>query len=52
MSHPASTNRYFVPDPSYFPLVGSVALLLLAGGAVLTFNSITGGVCCWRPALP
>jgi len=43
MSHPASTNRYFVPDPSYFPLVGSVALLLLAGGAVLTFNSITGG---------
>jgi cytochrome c oxidase subunit 3 len=43
MSHPASTNRYFVPDPSYFPLVGSVALLLLAGGAVLTFNSIANG---------
>ena len=43
MSHPASTNRYFVPDPSYFPLVGSVALLLLAAGAVLTFNSIANG---------
>jgi cytochrome c oxidase subunit 3 len=43
MSHPAATNRYFVPDPSYFPLVGSVALLLLAGGAVLTFNSIASG---------
>lgn len=43
MSHPASTNRYFVPDPSYFPLVGSVALLLLASGAVLTFNSIANG---------
>ena len=43
MSHPASTNRYFVPDPSYFPLVGSVALLLLAGGAVLTFNSVANG---------
>ena len=43
MSHPASTNRYFVPDPSYFPLVGSLALLLLAGGAVLTFNSIANG---------
>ena len=43
MSHPASTNRYFVPAPSYFPLVGSVALLLLAGGAVLTFNSIANG---------
>ena len=43
MSHPASTNRYFVPDPSYYPLIGSVALLLLAGGAVLTFNSIANG---------
>ena len=43
MSHPASTTRYFVPDPSYFPLVGSLALLLLAGGAVLTFNSIASG---------
>lgn len=43
MSHPASPNRYFVPDPSYFPLVGSVALLLLASGAVLTFNSIANG---------
>ena len=43
MSHPASTNRYFVPDPSYFPLVGSVALLLLASGAVLTMNSIANG---------
>jgi cytochrome c oxidase subunit III len=43
MSHPASTNRYFVPDPSYFPLVGSAALLLLASGAVLTFNSIANG---------
>lgn len=43
MSQPAPTNRYFVPDPSYFPLVGSLALLLLAGGAVLTFNSIANG---------
>ena len=43
MSHPTSANRYFVPDPSYYPLVGSAALLLLAGGAVLTFNSIAGG---------
>jgi cytochrome c oxidase subunit 3 len=43
MSHPASTNRYFVPAPSYFPLVGSVALLLLASGAVLKFNSIANG---------
>jgi cytochrome c oxidase subunit 3 len=43
MSHPASANRYFVPDPSHWPLVGSLALLLLASGAVLTFNSIANG---------
>jgi cytochrome c oxidase subunit 3 len=43
MSHPASTNRYFVPDPSHWPLVGSLALLLLASGAVMTMNSIASG---------
>ena len=43
MSHPASANRYFVPDPSHWPLVGSLALLLLASGAVLTMNSIANG---------
>jgi cytochrome c oxidase subunit 3 len=43
MSHPASTSRYFVPQPSYWPLVGSLSLLLLAGGAVLTMNSIASG---------
>ncbi|MCM2289502.1 MAG: cytochrome c oxidase subunit 3 [Sulfuritalea sp.] len=43
MSHPASTSRYFIPQPSHWPLVGSLALLLLAGGAVLTMNSIANG---------
>jgi len=43
MSHPVSANRYFVPQPSHWPLVGSVALLLMASGAVLTFNSIAHG---------
>ena len=43
MSHPAPANRYFVPQPSHWPLVGSLALLLLASGAVLTVNSIANG---------
>ena len=43
MSHPASTSRYFVPQPSHWPLVGSLALLLLAGGAVMAMNSIANG---------
>jgi len=43
MSHPVSANRYFVPQPSHWPVVGSTALLLMASGAVLTFNSIAGG---------
>src|SRR3954467_10702358 len=38
-----SASRYFIPEPSYWPMVGSLALLLLAFGAVLTFNSISGG---------
>lgn len=43
MSNPASVSRYFVPQPSHWPLVGSMALLLLATGAVLAMNSIAGG---------
>ena len=38
-----SASRYFIPQPSYWPLVGSAALLLLAAGAVLTMNSIANG---------
>ncbi|MCP5246978.1 MAG: cytochrome c oxidase subunit 3 [Candidatus Accumulibacter sp.] len=43
MSHPASASRYFVPEPSHWPLVGSMALLLLASGAVMMMNSLANG---------
>ena len=36
-------SRYFVPDPSHFPLVGSAALFLLASGAVLWMNKLAPG---------
>jgi cytochrome c oxidase subunit 3 len=35
--------RYYVPDPSHWPIVGSIAMFLLGLGAALTFNSVTGG---------
>lgn len=38
-----SASRYFIPQPSHWPLVGSAALLLLATGAVMTMNSIANG---------
>lgn len=41
MSHSAS--RYFVPQPSHWPIVGSLALFLLAGGAVMAMNSVPAG---------
>ncbi len=34
---------YYVPQPSHWPVVGSVALLLMALGASLWFNSISPG---------
>ncbi|MCB1942369.1 MAG: cytochrome c oxidase subunit 3, partial [Candidatus Accumulibacter sp.] len=40
---PASASRYFVPEPSHWPLVGSMALLLLASGAVMMMNSLANG---------
>ena len=42
MSNP-SASRYFIPQPSLWPMVGSLALLLMASGAVLTMNSIANG---------
>jgi cytochrome c oxidase subunit III len=35
-------GKYFVPEPSKWPLVGSFALLLLAFGAVGTMNKLDG----------
>ena len=35
--------RYFVPDPSTWPITGSVALLCLASGAASWFNGWSPG---------
>jgi cytochrome c oxidase subunit 3 len=44
MSSPGTTSsRYYVPAPSHWPLVGSLALMLLAFGAVLTMNKVNNG---------
>lgn len=34
-------NRYYIPEPSHWPIVGSVALLLMAIGATLLFNGVS-----------
>lgn len=35
------SDRYYVPSPSYWPIFGSVALLLMAFGAVFLMNQAT-----------
>ena len=37
------TPAYFVPQPSYWPIVGSVALLLMGMGAAFWMNSVGAG---------
>jgi len=39
----ATKPYYFVPQPSYWPLVGSTALLLLGMGAALWINAFAAG---------
>jgi cytochrome c oxidase subunit 3 len=39
----AKTDHYFVPQPSGWPVVGSVALFLLATGATIWFNGAGWG---------
>ena len=36
-------SRYFVPEPSHWPVVGSTALFLMATGAVLWINKVAFG---------
>lgn len=36
-------DRYFVPEPSRYPIYGSVALLLFGGGAVMWLNRVDSG---------
>lgn len=38
-----SASHYFVPQPSHWPIFGSVALLCMANGAVLWMNHIAAG---------
>ena len=36
-------GRYYVPDPSRWPIFGSIALLLMAFGATMWFNMVSVG---------
>ncbi len=40
----ANSGKYFVPQPSHWPIVGSVALLTLATGAVTSLNEVSWGL--------
>ena len=37
------STRYFIPDPSYWPITGSIALLCMATGAASWFNGWAPG---------
>jgi cytochrome c oxidase subunit 3 len=39
----ATLEKYFVPEPSRFPIFGSAALLLIGGGAAMWVNSVAPG---------
>jgi cytochrome c oxidase subunit 3 len=40
----STAAKYFVPEPSRWPIVGSVALLLMAAGAAIWFNGGGAGM--------
>ncbi len=42
-AHTGTTPNYFVPQPSHWPIVGSVALLLMGMGAAFWMNSVGAG---------
>jgi len=37
------STRYFVPEPSRWPIFGSIALLLMASGAAMWLNTVPAG---------
>ena len=39
----AQTDKYYLPQPSIWPLAGSVALFLMAVGGVMTMREIDNG---------
>jgi cytochrome c oxidase subunit III len=42
-THAGQPGGYYLPDPSHWPIVGSLALLCLALGATLAIHGIAGG---------
>jgi len=42
-AHMGTTDHYFVPQPSHWPIVGSVALLLMGMGAAFWMNNVGAG---------
>ena len=42
-AHDSAKPYYFVPQPSHWPITGSVALLLMGMGAAFWFNSVAAG---------
>ena len=43
----SQTGGYYLPAPSYWPIVGSVALTLMALGATFMINGVSGGWMLW-----
>ncbi len=43
----SQTGGYYLPAPSYWPIVGSVALTLMALGATFMINGVAGGWMLW-----
>ncbi|MGA0128845.1 MAG: cytochrome c oxidase subunit 3 [Burkholderiales bacterium] len=39
----SQSGGYYLPEPSRWPIVGSIGIFLMAFGAVLTMNSVSGG---------
>ena len=39
----AQTEKYYLPQPSLWPIVGSIALFLMAVGGVMTMREIDHG---------
>jgi cytochrome c oxidase subunit III len=39
----SQSARYYIPDPSHWPIFGSIALLLMAFGAATSFNGVSWG---------
>ncbi len=42
-AHDGAKPYYFVPQPSHWPFIGSLALLLMGMGAAFWFNNVTAG---------